>query len=286
MSGRETPFDCGTPMNDALQRELHAASLLQADWPAPPAVRAFTTMCGPAGVSQPPFGPLNLGARSGDDGATVIRNRRNLQLHTGMPSPPHWLHQVHGSRVIEFDTAAAQVPFREREHELHRRQIDAEPEADAAVTRTAGVVLAILTADCLPVLFSADDGSEIAAAHAGWRGLAAGVLENVADAMRTPRGHIMAWLGPAIGAKSYEVGDEVRDAFLARDPAAQPAFVATRPDHWLCDLHGLACRRLRAAGIARIFGGGLDTFTDPRLHSYRRAGARSGRMASLVWIAR
>ncbi|MBN8736800.1 MAG: peptidoglycan editing factor PgeF [Xanthomonadales bacterium] len=160
-----------------------------------------------------------------------------------------------------------------------------EPEADSAVTRTPGVVLAILTADCLPVFFCADDGSEVAAAHAGWRGLSAGVLENTLAAMDTSRGKIITWLGPAIAARSYEVGDEVRDAFLARDPAAASAFNTTRPGHWLCDLYELARLRLRAAGVTRIFGGDLDTFTDARLHSYRRDGARSGRMASLVWIS-
>lgn len=159
-----------------------------------------------------------------------------------------------------------------------------EPEADAAVTRTPGVVLAIQTADCLPVLFCAEDGSEIAAAHAGWRGLSAGVLENTLQAMRTPRGEILAWLGPAIAAQSYEVGDEVREAFVAHDLASSTAFTPTRPGHWLCDLYELARQRLRAAGVTRIFGGNLDTFTDPRLHSYRRDGARSGRMANLIWI--
>lgn len=285
MTRRQAPFLCGTPMVERYLRKQYTASLLQANWPVPPGVSAFTTMRGPAGDSKLPFGPLNLGVRSGDDISTVVGNRANLLFYTGMPSPPHWLHQVHGLRVVEFDTAAADVLFREWEHELHRRQIDAEPDADAAITRTPGVVLAIQTADCLPVLFCVDDGSEIAAAHAGWRGLSAGVLENTLAAMGTPCGKIIAWLGPAIAAKSYEVGDEVRDVFLAHDPAAASAFAATRPGHWLCDLYELARLRLRAAGVTRIFGGGLDTFTDARLHSYRRDGARSGRMASLVWIS-
>lgn len=158
-----------------------------------------------------------------------------------------------------------------------------EPVADAAVTRTAGVVLAIQTADCLPVLFCAHDGSEIAAAHAGWRGLSAGVLENALAAMQAARENIIAWLGPAITAKSYEVGEEVRDAFMAHDLAAASAFAARRPGHWSCDLYALARQRLQRAGITRIFGGGFDTFADSRLHSYRRDGARSGRMVSLVW---
>ena len=271
-------------MIDMHLRKLYAASLLHADWPAPANVRAFTTRRGPAGNSEPPFGPLNLGARSGDDPSTVALNRSKLAFRMNMPSPPHWLHQVHGTRVIACDQPAPHVPFRAREHAQHVLQVAVEPQADAAVTRTPGVVLAIQTADCLPVLFCAADASEIAAAHAGWRGLSAGVLEAVLAAMRTPRENVIAWLGPAIAAQSYEVGDEVRDAFTAHDPAAASAFIATRANHWLCDLYELARQRLRAAGISRIFGGGLDTFTDPRLHSFRRDGARSGRMASLAWI--
>lgn len=135
-------------------------------------------------------------------------------------------------------------------------------------------------------MFCADNGSEIAAAHAGWRGLAAGVLENTLDAMRARRENIIGWLGPAIAAPSYEVGDEVREAFLVHDPAAASAFSATRPGHWLCDLYALARQRLQRAGITRVSGGGFDTFTDPRLHSYRRDGAHSGRMVSVVWIGR
>lgn len=285
MTEREAPLLCGTMKIDAFLRKEFAASQLHADWPVPGKVRSFTTLRGPAVDTNPPFGPLNLGARSGGDLATVLGNRESLRFYTDMPSSPLWLHQVHGTRVMEFDQPPAHVPFREWEHARHARQIDSEPEADAAVTRTPGVVLAILTADCLPVLFCADDGSEIAAAHAGWRGLSAGVLESTLRAMHTPREKILAWLGPAIAAQSYEVGDEVRDAFLAHDSAASVAFTATRHGHWLCDLYELARQRLRAAGATRIFGGEFDTFTDARLHSYRRDGARSGRMASLIWMA-
>jgi YfiH family protein len=209
---------------------------------------------------------FNVGTRCGEDPASVAENRTLLREALGLPSEPRWLRQVHGVQV-------AVEPTRD------------EPEADAAVTRMPGVVLAILTADCLPALFCAADGSEIAAAHAGWRGLSAGVLEKTLQAMRTPREKILVWLGPAIAAQSYEVGDEVRDAFLGKDKAAAMAFSPTRPGHWLCDLCELARLRLRGAGISRIFGGGLDTFTDPRLHSWRREGARSGRMVSLVWMS-
>jgi YfiH family protein len=237
---------------------------LVADWPAPPNVHAaVTTRDDPESVRPSPYG-FNVGTRCGDESDAVARNRAFLCEALSLPSAPRWLRQVHGTRVAVEPTGD-------------------EVEADAAVTRTPGVVLAIQTADCLPVLFCADDGSEIGAAHAGWRGLATGVLENTLAAMHAQRENIIAWFGPAIAAPSYEVGDEVREAFLAHDPAAAPAFTVTRPGHWLCDLYALARQRLHAAGVIRIFGGGLDTFTDPRLHSYRRDGAHSGRMVSLIW---
>jgi YfiH family protein len=246
--------------------EDHRFARITPDWPAPSSVRAVTTTRkGPRDEASSAHG-FNIGTRCGDDPAAVARNRAFLCDALSLPSEPRWLRQVHGARVA-IDPG----------HD--------EPEADAAVTRTPGVVLAIQTADCLPVLFCADDGSEIAAAHAGWRGLAAGVLENTLAAMQTPRAGIMAWLGPAIAAQSYEVGDEVREAFLAHDPGAAVAFAPTRPSHWLCDLYELARQHLHAARITRIYGGGFDTFTDPHLHSYRRDGARSGRMASLIWLA-
>jgi polyphenol oxidase len=185
-----------------------------------------------------------------------------------LPAQPRWLAQVHGAGVVRFDADTGAD----------------EPTADAAVTSTPGVVLAILTADCLPVLLAARDGSEVAAAHAGWRGLAGGVLEATIAAMRTPANEIDAWLGPAAGPQAYEVGDEVRDAFLATDAGAAAAFVATRPGHHLVDLYALARRRLAAARVASVSGGGLCTISDPgRFYSYRRDG-RTGRQASLVWI--
>jgi YfiH family protein len=237
------------------------------DWPALPNVRAIvSTRFGP-GVSKPPFDAFNLGARCGDDPEAVAENRARLIDALSLSAPPCWLRQVHGTNVARFEAA-----------------VDEESEADAAVTRTPGVALVILTADCLPVLFCAEDGSEIAAAHAGWRGSSAGVLENTLAEMRSPREKFLAWLGPAIGPKSYEVGEEVRDAFLANDSQAADAFTPTRPGHWHCDLYALARQRLRAAGVTRIFGGGFDTFADPSFYSYRRDGARSGRFATLVWL--
>ncbi|MBB5883613.1 peptidoglycan editing factor PgeF [Xanthomonas sp. LMG 8992] len=250
---------------------------LHADWPAPRRVRALTTLRHGAGASLPPFDHFNLGNRSaadGDDPATVQRNRDELAERLALPTPPHWLRQVHGVQVLRFDGPP------------HGTGIDAEPTADAAVTAEPGVVLAILTADCLPVVFAARDGSEVGAAHAGWQGLAGGVLEATVAALRTPPAQLQAWLGPAAGPQHYEIGVEVREAFLRHDPAAAAAFVDTRPGHWRVDLYALARQRLVAAGIApeQIHGGGLCTIADAqRFYSYRRD-RHSGRMATLAWI--
>lgn len=254
-------------------------------WPAPANVRAaVSTRFGP-GVSQPPFDAFNLGAHCGDDPEAAIENRKRLIEALSLPSPPRWLRQVHGTRVAAFDGSRPGPPPHAGEGRGGGRIVEflQEPEADAAITRVPGVVLAILTADCLPVLFCSEDGSEIAAAHAGWRGLSAGVLENTLAAMRSPREKILAWLGPAIGPRSYEVGEEVRDAFLAYGTRASAAFVATRAGRWHCDLYALAHQRLQLAGVTRIHGGGFDTFTEERFYSYRRDGARSGRFAALIW---
>jgi YfiH family protein len=238
------------------------------DWPAPPRVHAAVTTRDGPGVSMPPFARLNLGLRSGDALGAVLANRSALQQALGLPAPPRWLRQVHGTNVAELGPLPS----------------DDEPQADAAVSHLPGTVLSILTADCLPVLFCADDGSEIGAAHAGWRGLAHGVLETTLTQLHAPCERVLAWLGPCIGAASYEVGEEVRAAFVDHDPAAASCFESTRPGHWRCDLAALARQRLQAAGIRRVHGGGFDTFTDPRLYSYRREGARSGRFASLIWL--
>ena len=236
------------------------------DWNAPPQVgAAVSTRLGP-GVSVPPYARMNLGLRSGDDLAAVAANRAALALALHLPAPPLWLRQVHGVEVAETRPGAGD-----------------EPVADAAVARGPGKVLAILTADCLPVLFTTEDGGTIGAAHAGWRGLAAGVLQNTVARMDAPPASILAWLGPAIGGPSYEVGAEVRAAFVEVDPGAEVAFTPTRPGHWLCDLYVLARRKLAALGVSQVSGGGFDTFRDQRLYSYRREGAASGRFASLIW---
>ena len=235
---------------------------------APPGVRGVATRRDGPGVSAPPFDAFNLGLRSGDDDAAVRANRAALAAALALPSAPRWLRQVHGIDVARFDADG-----------------DDEPTADAAVTSTPGVVLAVLTADCLPVLLAARDGREIGAAHAGWRGLAGGVLEATVAAMRTPPADLVAWLGPAAGPDAYEIGAEVREAFLAHDARAASAFVATRPDHWRVDLYALARQRLAALGITQVTGGDRCTISEPaRFYSYRRDG-RTGRQATLAWIS-
>jgi YfiH family protein len=238
--------------------------LLQPDWPAPPQVRAAsTTRAG--GHSQGNWSGFNLATHVGDDPADVAANRRLLAATLGLPREPHWLNQVHGIRVCRLPAGAAGC------------------DADAASSATAGEVCVVLTADCLPVLFTDLDGSRVAAAHAGWRGLAAGVLEAGAAQFDDPA-RVLAWLGPAIGPRAFEVGGEVRRAFLDRDPASASAFVANRPGHWLADIYALARRRLRAGGVTRIYGGGLCTYSEPdRFYSFRRDRI-TGRMASLIWL--
>jgi YfiH family protein len=183
-----------------------------------------------------------------------------------LPAPPAWLKQVHGTVVVDAATATAR------------------PEADASVARARGVVCAVQAADCLPVLLADDAGSVVGAAHAGWRGLSAGVIEATVRAMGVAPGRLIAWLGPAIGPAHYEVDAVVRDAFLARDAAAEGAFVANRPGHWMLDLFAVARQRLGAQGVARVFGGGLCTYSDPaRFPSWRRDRARE-RIAAFVWL--
>lgn len=237
---------------------------LQPDWPAPAQVRAVsTTRAG--GVSVGDWAGLNLATHVGDDPAHVETNRRLLAEAIESPGDPHWLNQVHGSQVCELPAGAGDC------------------EADASASGRPGQVCVVMTADCLPVLFSDRQGSRVAAAHAGWRGLAGGVLEASVQGFDEPA-QVLAWLGPAIGPDAFEVGDEVREAFMAHDPAAASAFSANRPGHWLADIYVLARQRLQAAGVRRVFGGGLCTYTDKqRFYSFRRDRI-TGRMASLIWI--
>ena len=243
--------------------------LILPDWPAPAGVRAaFTLRTG--GVSQPPFDSFNIGAHVGDEPRAVGENRRQLRGRLGLPVEPAWLTQVHGARVADLDAESSNGSL--------------EP-ADGAVTRTADRVCAIQAADCMPVLFASAEGVAIGAAHAGWRGLAGGVLEAVVGAMRVPPESLFAWLGPAIGQAHFEVGEEVRAAFLAADPAAAAAFTANPRGRWQCDLYGLARRRLTALGVGQVYGGTWCTYADAgRFFSYRRDG-RCGRMAALIWRA-
>ncbi|MEW5973100.1 MAG: peptidoglycan editing factor PgeF [Pseudomonadota bacterium] len=238
--------------------------LVLPDWTVPPGVRAVvTTRVG--GVSQAPFDTFNLATHVGDDPRAVGENRRRLREALRLPAEPLWLDQVHGIDVCDASRPASAC------------------RADAAYVDRPGVVLAVLTADCLPVLLASLDGREIGVAHAGWRGLEAGVLEALLDRFAAPPGEIRAWLGPAIGPSAFEVGAEVREAFLAHAPEAARAFVPTRSGHWLADLFLLARQRLAARGVHAVTGGGLCTVSDPaRFYSYRRDGV-TGRMASLIW---
>lgn len=218
------------------------------------------------GVSVAPWDSFNLGDHVGDDPAHVAANRARLRQK--LPAEPGWLKQVHSNRVVELG----------RETDL---------EADAAFTRQTGLVCAVLTADCLPVLFCDRSGSVVAAAHAGWRGLAGGVLEATVSTMQVPPGEVFAWMGAAIGPQAFEVGDEVRQAFIAQHPEATVAFVqhtASAPGKWLADIYQLARIRLNRIGVHAIYGGSCCTFKEARqFYSYRRDGV-TGRMAALIWL--
>lgn len=239
---------------------------LQADWPVPRNVCTASTLR-TGGVSAPPFDTLNLGAHVGDAPEAVRSNRQRLRDALHLPAEPCWLNQVHGAAVIE--AAAWSTP----------------PAADACIARAPGLVCAVMTADCLPVLFCSRAGDRVAAAHAGWRGLAGGVLESTVSSLGLPGSELLAWLGPAIGPDAFEVGDEVRIAFTSRDAAATQAFRPShRSGHWLADLYLLARQDLARLGVTAMYGGGMCTFSDEaRFFSFRREG-RTGRMASLIWL--
>ena len=243
------------------------AAWLEADWPAPPAVRLISTFRGGggAGVSTAPYESLNLGDHVGDEHAAVAENRRRLRAAAGLPSEPAWLRQVHGANVADLDAS------------------DPLGGADAAIARRSGAVCAILTADCLPIAFSSESGDRIAAAHGGWRGLAAGVIPSTVRSMRVAPEHLLVWLGPAISSKHFEVGAEVREAFLKRQPFAGEAFEPNARGRFMADLTMLARLELKALGIERIYGGGECTYARAdRYFSYRRDGV-TGRQATLIW---
>jgi len=239
--------------------------LILPEWTAPKNIRAYTTTRR-GGYSQFPYDSLNLADHVGDVAETVAKNRALLQRELALPNEPIWLQQVHGIEAV-----AATVENKNR-------------CADAVYTDQVGKVCVVLTADCLPVLFCDKAGTKVAAAHAGWRGLAAGVLEQTVTALACPPQEILAWLGPAIGAQAFEVGEEVRETFIAQLPQAAQAFTPTRSHHWFADLYLLARQRLQHLGIQEIFGGNECTYRDAdRFYSYRRDKA-TGRMATLIWL--
>ena len=237
---------------------------LTPDWPAPASVKACVTTR-EGGVSEAPFDSLNLGDHVDDRPEAVAENRRRLTDHFSIK--PAWLQQVHGIAVAHADPSVVVT-------------------ADASWTATPGIACSAMTADCLPALFCDRAGTRVAAAHAGWRGLAAGVLEATLDSLAVDPKDILVWLGPAIGPQAFEVGPEVREVFINQLPEAATAFVPSHNDgKFMADIYKLARLRLAVRGVTAVYGGGFCTVTDPRFFSYRRA-PRTGRFASLVWLTR
>lgn len=246
----------------------HSETLLPFDWALPAGVRAaFTTRLG--GVSQAPWDSFNLGAHVGDDPSNVARNRARLRQLLELRNEPAWLQQVHGTAVANADLAFADGP---------------PVVADAAVASHRDCPCVIMVADCLPVLFASRDGKRVGAAHAGWRGLAAGVLENTVAAMGVAPAELKAWLGPAILQANFEVGADVRDAFVGGDAGAADYFVPNPRGRWQADLVGLARRSLRGLGVNDISGGEWCTVADPRRFFSHRRDGKGGRMSALIWI--
>lgn len=243
---------------------LNESDLIIPDWPAPSNVKALqTTRQG--GFSKGAYTSLNLGEHVGDDPLLVASNRQRLNRF--VPTEPVWMRQIHGTKVIDAAEAGCL------------------PEADAALARTRDSVCCVMTADCLPVLLCDREGTVVAAAHAGWRGLMQGVIEATISHMQVPPAELLAWLGPAIGPQAFEVGDEVREGFINRQADAAQAFIAHAEGKWLADIYLLARQRLQAAGVSQIHGGQFCTYTDStRFFSYRRDKV-TGRMASLIWLA-
>ncbi len=245
----------------------------------PPGVRAGTATRRFVGVSLPPFGRANYGERCGDDVAAVARNRVLLCESLGLTRVPVWLRQVHGADVV-----VVSVDQSSGASSVLREPGGTAPVADACIVRGRGLAAVIQTADCLPILLAAADGEEVAAIHAGWRGLAAGVIEATLAALHAAPPAIHAWLGPAIGQRAFEVGPEVRAAFVDGDAAAAVCFQRGRGDRWHADLAALAWRRLAALGVTHVNGGDWCTVEAPSdFHSHRRDGSHSGRMATLIW---
>lgn len=240
---------------------------LQPDWPAPTNIRALTTLR-MGGVSLPPYASLNLGDHVDDDPKAVSENRQRLQ-QLKLPSDPLWLKQTHSTRVVDASTYQGQTD---------------SLEADASYSTSPGLVCAVMTADCLPVLICNRQGTQVAAVHAGWRGLAAGIIEAAIKQFPGNHADLLIWLGPAIGPAAYEVGNDVRVAFLQQSPEAEQAFKPSNENKWYMDIYSLARQRLAGMGVRHIYGGEYCTYTDQdRFYSYRRDGI-TGRMASLIWM--
>ena len=243
-----------------------ALGWIEPDWPAPAHVRVLSTLRG-GGVSEGPYASLNLAAHVGDRTDAVASNRLLLREAARLPAEPLWLEQVHGTAV-----------------ELHAGSADTPPRADAAVAFEPGRVCAVMTADCLPVVFADRAGARVGVAHAGWRGLVGGVLEATIAALEVPPADLHAWLGPAIGPAAFEVGPEVREAYLAKVEGSASCFTSNDRGRYLADIYGLARLALGAAGVASVHGGGWCTHEDAqRFFSYRRDGV-TGRMATLAWL--
>ena len=245
---------------------MSAIGWIAPDWPAPASVKALATLRG-GGVSEGPYASLNLATHVGDRAEHVARNRALLREAAQLPTEPVWLEQVHGTTVWDAEQPS-----------------DPPPVADAAVATAKRRICTIMTADCLPVLFCDLDGQAVGAAHAGWRGLAGGVLDATVAAMSVPASRIIAWLGPAIEQAAFEVGGEVRDQFMARTNAHAEAFVRNTRERWQADIYRLARVELERTGLAGVYGGGFDVCTDAdRFFSYRRE-KPTGRMATMIWI--
>ena len=248
---------------------MSAATLacVMPDWPVPASVRVCATLRG-GGASEGAYASLNLANHVGDREDRVAENRRRLRAALELPSEPLWLNQVHGVSVARHTDRDASTP------------------ADASVAFERGQVCAVLTADCLPVVLADRSATRVAVAHAGWRGLAAGVLESAITVLDVPASQLAAWLGPAISQPAFEVGAEVRAAFLAKSPGYGAAFAANTRGRYQADLYHLARLALERSGVSSVHGGGWCTFGEPgRFFSYRRDGGRTGRIATLAWLA-
>lgn len=242
------------------------ADWITPDWPAPPQVKAAATLRS-GGVSEGTFASLNLGSHVGDEATAVAENRRLLKAALHLPAEPTWLNQVHGINVVAAD-----------------RQDASPPTADASVAKQTGRVCVVMTADCLPVLFCDRQGTRVAAAHAGWRGLVGGVLGATIQALGLPPSQLMAWLGPAIEPEAFEVGPEVREQFVALQADNAAAFQSNARGRWQADLYQLARNELARLGVVDVHGGSFQCYADSkRFFSYRRD-TRTGRMATLVWL--